>query len=187
MITLPEIGEVIVVEGQSDRQQVLKAVRADVLVTGGSRIRKEVYARLQRVAKARGIIILTDPDFAGGQIRRQLTDRFPEALHAYIPREQATSEGDVGVENTRPELIASALLHVRKPGSDRLPARFSWDDMTACGLAGAPGAATRREQLGAALGIGYGNAKAFLNRLNALNVTREEWEAAIAKLEVGPS
>ncbi|MBR4224948.1 MAG: MBL fold metallo-hydrolase, partial [Oscillospiraceae bacterium] len=32
----------------------------------------------------KGLVILTDPDHAGEQIRRMLTERFPEAVQAYI-------------------------------------------------------------------------------------------------------
>ena len=39
------------------------------------------------------------------------------------------------------------------------------------------------EAIGAALGIGYGNAKQFLRRLNHYGVTRSEWEAALADLD----
>ena len=50
-------------------------------------------------------------------------------------------------------------------------------------LNGGPQAAARRDALGAELGIGYGNAKRFLERLNHYGVTREEFLAALAKLD----
>jgi len=177
-----EIGEVIVVEGDSDRVQVLRAVRADVLVTGGTRIRKEVFTRLSRVAAGRGIIILTDPDFAGGQIRRQIAARFPQCKHAFLPRAAATVDGDVGVENADPLLIAEVLAKVRSHATLPEPV-FTWDDMAQNGLTGAPQSAARRERLGAILRIGYGNGKTFFARLNALQVTRSEWESALTQLK----
>ncbi|MCY0876242.1 MAG: ribonuclease M5 [Firmicutes bacterium] len=177
-----EIGEVIVVEGESDRVQVLRAVQADIVVTGGSRIRKDVYARLGRVAHSRGIIILTDPDYAGEQIRRQIAARFPQAKHAFVPRGQATQNGDIGIENADPALIAQALGQVRGTALRPEP-MFTWADMVTHDLAGTPRAAKRRERLGAVLRIGYGNAKAFLNRLNALDVSRAEFVAAVERLK----
>lgn len=48
---------------------------------------------------------------------------------------------------------------------------------------GTAAAAGRRAALGAVLGIGYGNAKQFLRRLNHYGVTRSEWEAALADLD----
>jgi len=46
-------------------------------------------------------------------------------------------------------------------------------------------AAERRSFVGAELGIGYGNAKQFLRRLNGYGVTRDEWNAALAALNEG--
>lgn len=178
------VQEVIVVEGEHDRARVLLAVQADVIVTGGSRIKKEVYARLGRIADTRGIIILTDPDYAGEQIRRQIAARFPKSKHAYIAKSAAEACGDIGVENARPEDIAEALLQVRTVW-DQPQEEFAWEDLLANGLAGTPQAAQRRERMGAILRIGYGNAKAFLKRLNALQVTRAEFSAAAAAMELG--
>ncbi len=41
-----------------------------------------------------------------------------------------------------------------------------------------------RDELGKILGIGYGNAKQFLNRLNNYGVNREEFEVALNKIEL---
>ena len=49
-------------------------------------------------------------------------------------------------------------------------------------LNGSEAAVARRDALGAELGIGYGNAKRFLERLNHYGVTRAEFEAALAKI-----
>jgi len=148
-----EIGEVIVVEGESDRVQVLRAVQADVIVTGGSRIRKEVFARLSRVVQNRGVIILTDPDFAGEQIRRQIAARFPQCKHAFLARSEANGKGDIGVENADPASIARALEKVRGQAARPTPV-FSWEDIVHYDLTGTPHAAQRRERLGAQLRIG---------------------------------
>ena len=44
-------------------------------------------------------------------------------------------------------------------------------------------AGERRAKLGAALGVGYANAKTFLRRLNHYGVTREEFSAALRGLK----
>ena len=56
-------------------------------------------------------------------------------------------------------------------------------DLFRYALNGSPQAAARRDALGAELGIGYGNAKRFLERLNHYGVTRGEFLAALAKLD----
>ncbi|MEF9992554.1 MAG: DUF4093 domain-containing protein, partial [Peptostreptococcaceae bacterium] len=44
-------------------------------------------------------------------------------------------------------------------------------------------ASHRRDKLGMILGIGYGNAKQFLNRLNNYGVSREEFEKSLETLQ----
>ncbi len=176
------IEEVIVVEGEHDRDRVQKAVRADVIVTGGSRIRQEVYLQLERAVKLRGLIILTDPDYAGEQIRRKLAKRFPTSKHAYLAQQQALKNGDIGVENAPLEDIVMALSQVRSLVEDA-ELEFSMDDLIEHGLIGTPKSAVRREQLGKKLQIGYANGKSFLKRLNTLRISREEFLQALATIE----
>jgi hypothetical protein len=62
---------------------------------------------------------------------------------------------------------------------------FTEFDLFAHGLSGDEASACKRDALGAELGIGYGNAKRFLQRLNDYGVTREEFAAALAQIEKG--
>ena len=52
-------------------------VDCDTIETHGFGITKETWAELEIAYKERGLIILTDPDHAGEQIRRMLTEKFP--------------------------------------------------------------------------------------------------------------
>ncbi|MBQ2140838.1 MAG: DUF4093 domain-containing protein, partial [Acidaminococcaceae bacterium] len=56
-------------------------------------------------------------------------------------------------------------------------------DLRDNGLSGSADASYKRDLLGAELGIGYGTAKAFLRRLNTYGITREEFAAALKKVE----
>lgn len=176
------IREVIIVEGKSDIARVRLAVDADLIATEGFVLRAETLAAIQCAYERRGIIILTDPDGAGERIRRFLTKRFPDALHAFVPREAAFANDDIGIEQASPEAIRDALAKVRQHVYEPV-ATFTLKDMLAARLDGHPQAAARRAQLGAILGIGYGNAKRFLERLNHYGITRDEWDAGVAQLE----
>ena len=66
---------------------------------------------MEKAYREKGIIVFTDPDFSGEEIRRKITARFPEAKQAYLPLEEATRDGDIGVENASPE-ASSGLLKV---------------------------------------------------------------------------
>ncbi|MEG6585221.1 ribonuclease M5 [Dendrosporobacter sp. 1207_IL3150] len=176
------IKEVIVVEGKQDVQAVRRAVDAECIITGGFNLAPHTLERIEQACSKRGIIILTDPDSAGERIRKFLSKRFPEAKHAFIPKEQATANNDIGIEQASGDAIRSALAKVRylewKPKVE-----FTLVDIMSSGLSGVPDAAERRAKLGAKLGIGYANAKTFLYRLNNYGVTRSEFDEAIINLE----
>ena len=53
------------------------------------------------------------------------------------------------------------------------------------GLIGNEDASYRRDKIGQILGIGYGNAKQFLSRLNNYGVTREEFVEAVKSIDRG--
>ncbi len=171
------IKEVIVVEGKMDIEAVRRAVDAECMQTGGFGLSKHVLDKLEHAYKKRGLIILTDPDSAGERIRRFLSKRFPAAKHAFVPREEASSVDDIGIEQASPSAIRSALAKVRFHEFEP-ECLFSNRDMMAHQLSGANCSAARRAALGALLGIGYANAKTFLYRLNHYGISREEFMAA---------
>lgn len=175
------IRQVIVVEGKSDIARVKQAVEADIIATGGFALRSAVIEDIRAAYKKRGIIILTDPDGPGERIRARLTSLFPEALHAFVPKEEASTADDVGIEDASPEAIKRAfakvrLLHQNESGL------FTMSDLWKAGLMGSENASRKRAALGASLGIGFGNGKQFLKRLNHFGVTKEEWESALEQL-----
>ena len=178
------IKEVIVVEGKDDEAAVKAAVEAEVLITHGYGISRKTWERIDEAYRRCGIIIFTDPDHAGENIRRKLSERFPEAKHAFISREAGTKDEDIGVENASPEAIRRALEKVRTEQESREDL-FTMVDMVALGLSSGEGAAGRRDKIGQILGIGYGNTRTFLKRLNHYGVTEEELAEAVKRLEIG--
>ena len=172
------IREVIIVEGRDDIDAVQKDLSAEIIATHGYGISASTLDRIRRAYETRGIIILTDPDHAGGRIRKRLTELFPEAGQAYVSRGEAENGDDIGIENAKPEVIRRAIEAAGRTMIDRT-AEFDEADMAYYGLTGDGGARARRDLLGRKLGIGYGNAKAFLKRLNNYGISREELEACL--------
>lgn len=171
------IREVIVVEGRDDESAIKRAVQAETIATHGFGIRKSTFALIEKAYQNTGIIIFTDPDHAGETIRKRLSQRFPKAKHAYLSKDEAKKDGDIGIENASAESIREALSKVRC-SIQKEEAHFSAEDMFEYGLVGKEGAASRRDWIGRELGIGYGNTKVFLSRLNHYGITREEFEKA---------
>lgn len=176
------IREVIIVEGKQDMIRVKQAVEAEIITTGGFTLAPFTLSQIEQAYKKRGIIILTDPDSAGERIRKFLSHRFPDACHAFVPRDQAKGTGGIGIEEASPQAICDALEKVRC--HEFIPSEeFSLQDMLDNGLSGNPTASFKRDAVGAILGIGYSNAKQFLYRLNHYGVSREEFNQAISALE----
>ncbi len=172
------IRQVIIVEGKSDIARVKQAVDADMIATGGFALRSAVIADIRRAYEKRGIIILTDPDGPGERIRARLSSLFPNAFHAFVPKEEASTEDDVGIEDASPASIRKALEKVRILYQEDRKV-FCMEDIWTAGLTGKDDSAKKRASVGACLGIGFGNAKQFLKRLNHFGITREEWQAAL--------
>lgn len=172
------IKEVIVVEGKDDVAAVKKAVDAEVISVNGYGINEDSMNKIREAAKRTGVIILTDPDHAGERIRRMIAKRVPDAKHAYIMREEGTKNGNVGVENADVESIIRALKNAKAVVEDKV-LLFSTRDMVYFRLSGAKDSKLRRQIMGKALGVGYGNSSSFLSRLNSFKITKEEFEKAI--------
>lgn len=177
------IKEVIVVEGRSDRAALQRAgVEAEVILTEGFNLSARCLSEIESAVKRCGIIILTDPDSAGERIRKFLSERFPEAKHAFIPKIQATANGDIGVEQASPEAIWEAL---KKARSEEISVEeyFFMEDLLNHGLNGSSDAAERRDALGRILGLGHTNAKQMLRRLNRYGISREEFIKAMKEVD----
>ncbi|MFV0516720.1 MAG: ribonuclease M5 [Aminipila sp.] len=175
------IGEVIVVEGRDDESAVKRAINTETIATHGYGIRKSTWELIEKAYNTRGIIIFTDPDFAGEEIRRKLKEKFPRAKHAYLDRNDATKAGDIGIENAEPQVILEALekAHCTK---QVITEEFLMSDLIRYGLAGQAGASEKRMKLGKSLGIGYGNSAAFLNKLNQYGISRNDFEKEAGKV-----
>jgi len=172
------IKEVIVVEGKCDIAAVQKAVDADCLATGGYSLLRNALSSIEAAYIRRGIIILTDPDSAGERIRKYLTDRFPNAKQAFIPKRQAQSTDDVGVECASASAIRTALDRTHYCSMERRY-EFSMQDLYTRGLAGSTDSAAKREIVCEKLGLGCCNAKQLVVRLNNFGITCEEFEQAM--------
>ena len=179
------IDNAISVEGRDDADAVSKACDAMIITTHGAGIRQETWKVIEKAYRETGIIILTDPDHAGEEIRRRLTDRFPEAIQCWMAREDAVLGDDIGVENANAAAIQSALiraaeLHEAADGAapqdvvrtgDR---EVTAEDLSQLGLSGTEGAMKRRAAVCDKLGIGYCNSGMLIKRLRGFHIGYEE-------------
>lgn len=194
-----KVKEVIVCEGRYDKDTLSQVFDAVIIETGGFGVfnDREKLALLRRLAEARGLVILTDSDGAGFQIRGYLKGAIDPTLvkHAYIPdipgrerrKKTVSKAGTLGVEGMRPEVLVEAL---RRAGATFEGAESSGGeaeelsaaDMYAMGLSGRPGSAALRAALLAELGLPGKLQGASLRGVLSALYTREELERALSAL-----
>ena len=169
-----KIKEIIVVEGRDDTNRVKEAVECDTFETNGSAIKKKKIDRLKILNKKRGIIVLTDPDYAGKRIRSIIEKNIPTAKHAYISNKKAIdSKGKIGIEAAKKEDIIEALKKHYTPlieNKNDIKNNLLID----LELVGSDLAKKRREKLCEKLNIEYTNAKGLLNKLNMYGISKEK-------------
>ena len=183
------VSRAIVVEGRDDVDAVSKAVDALIIPTHGFGITAETWKVLEKAYREKGLLILTDPDHAGEEIRKKLNQKFPASVNCYIERGAATAGDDIGVENSSPEVIAEAVVKALelagRQDSDN-PSHvdeIQMEDLAELGLAGGRGSSELRTAVCARQGIGYGNAKAMLKKLKGFGIGIDELRKAVKETE----
>ena len=187
-----KIKEAIVVEGRYDKNTLSQLVDTVILETAGFGVFKnqELVALLRRLARERGLIVLTDSDGAGFVIRNYLKGAIDPTLvkHAYIPdvagkekrKRTPGKEGKLGVEGMSPAVLeevlrrAGATVEKEAPAVPKTP--ITKADMMRWGLTGFPDSAARRQKLMEKLNLpSHMSTNALLEVLNAL-YSKEELE-----------
>lgn len=169
-----KINEVIVVEGKSDTAKLKSLFDCDTIETGGSSLDRDCLARMKDLSKARGIIIFTDPDFPGMQIRQKITDYIPNAKHAFVQKKDSIAHGKVGIAEATPEAIKEALLHVVTFKNDQ--PTLLWDEFLQLDIIGNT---KKRLYVYDYFHLGFGNAKTLYKRLNMAQISFDHVKQAL--------
>lgn len=119
---LIRIKEAIVVEGRYDKIKLSSLVDTVIITTDGYGIfhNKDKLEMIRTLAKERGLIVLTDSDFAGFRIRNYIKNALVDlpVSHAYIPdvygkekrKASPGKEGKIGVEGIESNRLLQSLL-----------------------------------------------------------------------------
>ena len=112
----------VIVEGKYDRAKLSSVIDARIITTDGFGIfkNKEKTALLRALAKKTPLIVLTDPDGAGGVIRSHICSVLPadSVIRLYVPRVK-------GVEKRKKEPSAEGVLGVEGMDTEHLRRIFS--------------------------------------------------------------
>lgn len=116
-----KIDRVVIVEGRYDKIKLNSILDAVIIETEGFGIfnNKEKQKLIRKLARTKGLLILTDSDSAGFKIRSFIKGIVPEEQikHAYIPdiagkekrKTEPSKEGKLGVEGVDVRIIVDAL------------------------------------------------------------------------------
>ncbi len=170
----------VIVEGKYDKIKLASVIDAHIIPTGGFSLfhQKEKAALLRRLGEKNGVIVLTDSDGGGKQIRAFLSGILPKekVFHLYIPKiagkekrkDKAGKAGLLGVEGMHSDL----LYHLFLPFAGTAPAKkggVTKTDFYLDGLCGTDGAENRRKILCAHLAFPDDmTANALLEAINLL-------------------
>ena len=151
---------VVIVEGKYDKIKLDAILDAVIIETDGFAIfnDKEKQRLIRRLAKTKGLLILTDSDSAGFKIRSFIGGIVPpeEIKHAYIPdifgkekrKAEASKEGKLGVEGIPKEILIEALTKAGVLAEETKETKrklVTKTDLYEDGLSGREDSATKRK------------------------------------------
>lgn len=196
-----KIQQALLVEGKYDAARLTNLVEGTILTTDGFRVMKDrnLQKMLKQLAKAQGLLILTDSDAAGFKIRHFVTGLVGAqyVLQAYVPaisgkesrKEQPGKEGLLGVEGVSDAVILQSLQDALRGATER-PSdsvlsgqSITYTDLYEWGISGTANSAERRRVLLRQLGLPPRlSKKELLQVLNTL-YTRDGLERQIRQME----
>lgn len=174
------IKEIIVVEGRSDTSKLKSLFECDTLETSGSRLSPRTLEMIKQMNETRGIIVFTDPDYPGMQIRQKINAYVGPCKQAFVHKKDAIAHHKVGIAEATPEAIVEALECCCdfNPHSQTI----SWASFIHLDLIGHK---KKRLYVYDYFHLGYGNAKTLFKRLNMACITEEEVKQCIEEYENG--
>ena len=194
-----KIDRPIIVEGKYDIIKLSNIVDTLIIKTDGFGIfkDKEKQLLLRRLAKEKGIIVLTDSDSAGFLIRKFLKSSIPDEqiTHVYIPdvygkekrKTQAGKEGKLGVEGISEDILleafrkAGVICSESVDGSRRLITNI---DLYDAGLMGKDNSKEKRQRLMKALALPERLSTSSLLKILNTFVTYEEFTEKLEEIDL---
>lgn len=188
-----KIKQAIIVEGKYDKIRLANVVNALILpVHGFSVYRDRETAELIRtLARTTGIIILTDSDSAGFQIRNKIKElaRGGEVINVYIPdikgkerrKREPSKQGLLGVEGVSDDILLEAFKKAGV-GAEKRETRgdpITKADLLDLGLTGAESSAKKRAELQKKLGLPERLSANMLLEILNVTYTKEEFFKAV--------
>lgn len=190
-----KVSEAVIVEGRYDKIKLSNILDALIIETNGFGIfkDKERLAFIRKLARERGIILITDSDHSGFQIRNYIANGIPKdrIKHIYIPdiygkekrKKEPSKEGKLGVEGISDDILIKLF---EKCGVDCKAVspenRITNYDLYAAGISGTENAGIKRKKLLRSLDLPeFLSVNSLLSYLNT-QMTKDEFENYITTI-----
>ena len=182
-----KIRQVVLVEGKYDKIKLSDFIDGTIMTTNGFSVfnNEEKCIMLRRIAKERGIVILTDSDGAGFVIRNKLRGIIGSCeniINLYIPniagkekrKNKASKQGYLGVEGIDTGELKSIFEKAGLCSTDNTELSketYSKIDLYNMGLSGHDDSSKKRAEICRINGLPESlTANAFLEALNILKI-----------------
>ncbi len=193
-----KLKQAILVEGKYDAIKLANFVDTLILTTEGFGIfkNKEKQKFLRRIAREKGLIVLTDSDSAGFMIRNFISSYLANenVINVYIPdiygkekrKKTASAEGKLGVEGVSEEVILKAFEKSGVTASIKKDAQrqITNIDLFEHQLSGRPNSTQNRKRLFERLALPERLSTSSLIKVLNSFVTFEEFEEIMTELEL---
>lgn len=166
---MKRINEVIIVEGKTDSAILKKIFDVDTIETNGIACDESTLEYIKKISQTRDIIVLTDPDFPGNQIRRRIQEIVPNCKHAFVEKKDAIKKGKVGVAEASEEAIIQAIENVISLSNYN--ESITWQEFLSLDIMGSK---SKRLAIYNMFHLGYGNVKTLFKRLNMAGISKQD-------------
>ena len=190
-----KVNEAVVVEGKYDKIKLSNILDALIIETNGFGIFKDKKRLdfIRRLARERGIILITDSDHSGFQIRNYIANGIPKECikHIYIPdiygkekrKKEPSKEGKLGVEGISDDILKKLFekcgVSCKYVSHEN---RITNYDLFAAGISGTENAGLKRKKLLKSLDLPeFLSVNSLLSYLNT-QMTKEEFENYITTI-----
>lgn len=162
-----KIDGIIVVEGKTDKDKLLKLFDVNIITTNGSAINKKTIELIKRSSVNNQIILFLDPDYVGETIRKKIISALPniDFYNCFVSSEDMDkSKTKKGVAEATDEAIIQAfnnLISFKKNNNSLSLLEFNKLGINSKEI---------RMKICNHFNISYCNNKQLFKRLNMMNI-----------------
>lgn len=186
------VNRAVIVEGKYDKIKLSNIIDGLIIPTNGFSVFKDkaLLDLIKKVAAESGLMIITDSDDAGMQIRTYLANTVGtnNVINVYMPKIEGkerrkitpSASGTVGVEGTPDEIIRErikAVENVKKSNGDLI----TKTDLYFAGLSGSQGSYFRRKSFESFLGLPDNLSANYLLEYLNFTYTKDEFSEVLIK------